>query len=149
MADLSDEPSTRQPAVFESVTWSAPCQECGAELECHGVQALVAGSLRWDVESACPACGFALAVCAGALPVERREQLLAEHGPAKLSVSDPQAQRVLIMRVLRAEAGLDLPAAKAEVRRVVSGAYSGTFAEMEHLAGRLRACGVGAVAARG
>ncbi|WAZ25872.1 hypothetical protein STRCI_007398 [Streptomyces cinnabarinus] len=149
MADLSTEPGPRQSAVFESVTWAAPCPECGAELECHGVQALVTGRPRWDVESVCSACGFALAACGGELPVERREQLLAVHGPARLRVSDPRARHVLIMRVLRAGTGLDLVSAKAEARRVVSGEYSGTSAEMEYLAGKLRACGVGVAVVRG
>ncbi|MGW7820555.1 hypothetical protein ACWGLF_21075 [Streptomyces puniciscabiei] len=39
------------------------CQDCGAELECRGAQALVGGRLWWDVESVCSACGF-LSWCA-------------------------------------------------------------------------------------
>lgn len=58
-------------AVFESVRYSAMCQDCGAELECCSVQALVGGRLRWDVESTCSTCGFAVAVCGGDLPSER------------------------------------------------------------------------------
>ncbi len=33
---------------FESVRYSARCQDCAAEPACWGVQALVNGSLRWD-----------------------------------------------------------------------------------------------------
>lgn len=133
----------------ESVTWSAACPDCGAELECVGVQALEAGRLRWDAESACPGCGFALAECGGDLPGERREQLLAAHGPARLRVSDAgSAGRVRIMRVLRAEAGLDPAGAKTAARRVLDGEYAGTLPEMELLAGKLRAAGVGAAAVR-
>lgn len=58
-------------SVYESVTYSGTCQDCGGELECQGVQALVGGRLRWDVESVCSACGFAVAVCGGELPDQR------------------------------------------------------------------------------
>ncbi|MET9041884.1 MULTISPECIES: hypothetical protein [unclassified Streptomyces] len=134
--------------VFESVTYAAMCQDCGAELECHGVQALVGGRLRWDVESACPSCGFALALCGGDLPGERREQLLAEHGPAVLQVLGASPNSVVIMRVLRAEFGTDLAATRAVLRSVLSGDCTGTLPEMEHVARRLRASGITAVAAR-
>lgn len=135
-------------SVFESVRYSAMCQDCGAELECCGVQALVDGRLRWDVESTCSACGFAVAVCDGDLPSERRDQLLSEHGPARLQVINQSAKSVVMMRVLRAALGIDLLTAKAVLRRVVSGDYSGTLPEMELLARKLRACGVAALATR-
>ncbi|MFE1854816.1 hypothetical protein [Streptomyces sp. NPDC059489] len=134
--------------VLASVTYAAMCQDCGAELECHGVQALVGGRLRWDVESACPSCGFALALCGGDLPRERREQLLAEHGPAVLQVLGASPNSVVIMRVLRAEFGTDLAATRAVLRSVLSGDCTGTLPEMEHVARRLRASGITAVAAR-
>lgn len=108
-------------SVVESVRYSAMCQDCGAGLECCGVQALVDGRLRWDVESACSACGFAVAVCGGDLPSERRDQMLSEHGPARLQVISPSAASVVMMRVLRAALGIDLLSAKAVLRRVVSG----------------------------
>jgi hypothetical protein len=135
-------------AVFESVRFSAMCQDCGAELECCGVQALVDGRLRWDVESTCSGCGFAVAVCGGDLPSERRDQMLYEHGPARLQVVSPSANSVVMMRMLRAELGIDLVDAKAVLRRVLSGDYSGTLPEMELLARKLRASGIAAVATR-
>ncbi|GHE42572.1 hypothetical protein GCM10018785_10220 [Streptomyces longispororuber] len=134
-------------AVVESVRYSAVCQDCGAELECWGTQALVDGRLRWDVESTCSACGCAVAVCGGDVPAERRKQMLSEHGPARLRVSSP-AKGVAIMRVLRAELGIDLTSAKAVVRRVVNGDYSGTLPEMERVARKLRESGITAVATR-
>lgn len=135
-------------AVFESVRYSSVCQDCGAELECRGTQALVDGRLRWDVESACSACGCALAVCGGDVPAERRDQMLFEHGPARLQVSSPPVRGVAMMRVLRAELGIDLAGAKAVARRVVNGDYSGTLPEMECLARKLRESGITAVAMR-
>ncbi|MGV4926635.1 hypothetical protein K2224_33890 (plasmid) [Streptomyces sp. BHT-5-2] len=49
-------------------------------------------------------------------------------------MSGPSAKSDTIMRVLRAELGLDLKSAKTVVRRVVSGDYSGTLPKVEHLA---------------
>lgn len=135
-------------AVFESVRYSAVCQDCGEELECWGVQALVNGRLRWDVESACSACGSAVAVCDGDVPAERRDQMLTEHGPARLQVTSPPAKNIAIMRVLRAELGIDLMNAKVVLRRVLNGEYSGTLPEMEYLARTLRESGIAAAATR-
>ena len=134
-------------AVFESIRYSAGCQDCGAELECWGVQALVHGSLRWDTKSRCSACGFAIADCGGELPSELRGRLLSERGPARLQV-DPSARNAAIMRVLRAELGIGLVEVKTLLREVLAGAHSGTLPEMEFLARKLRASGVDAVAAR-
>ncbi|MBO7936834.1 hypothetical protein JTP77_012960 [Streptomyces sp. S9] len=119
-------------------------------MECWGVQALVGDQLRWDVESMCSACGFTEAVCggAGAMPAERRAQMLAEHGAAWLQVDPPSAKSVTIMRVLRAELGIDLLEARATLRRVLDGDYSGTLPEMEHLARALRRAGISATATR-
>ncbi|MFE1882766.1 hypothetical protein [Streptomyces diastatochromogenes] len=82
------------------------------------------------------------------MPAERRDQMLSEHGPARLQVSSPSAKGVAIMRVLRAELGIDLTSAKVVLRRVVNGDYSGTLPEMERVARKLRESGVTAVATR-
>lgn len=134
--------------VFESVRYSAVCQDCGAELECWGVQALVDGRLRWDVESSCSACGFSAAACGSDMPAEQRDQMLSEHGPATLQVSRPPARSVAIMRVLRAELGIDLMNAKTVLRRVLDGDHEGTLPEMERLARALRESGIAAAATR-
>ncbi|MGW4734435.1 hypothetical protein ACWEQC_35635 [Streptomyces shenzhenensis] len=55
---------------------------------------------------------------------------------------------VAIMRVLRAELGIDLMNARTVLRRVVDGDYSGTLPEMEHLARALRKSGIRAAATR-
>ncbi|MEU9748599.1 hypothetical protein [Streptomyces niveus] len=135
-------------AVLESVRYFAECLDCGAELECWGVQALVGGQLRWDSESACSVCGFAVAVCGGDMPAERRDQMLSEHGAARLQVTGPPTKSVAIMRVLRTELGIDLKNAKAVLRCVLDGDYSGTLPEMEHLARTLRKSGIAAAATR-
>ncbi|MEW2345870.1 hypothetical protein [Streptomyces griseoaurantiacus] len=55
---------------------------------------------------------------------------------------------VVIMRVLRAELGIDLVDARAVLRRVLDGDYAGTFPEVEHLARVLRKSGIAAAAIR-
>ncbi|MGW6059253.1 hypothetical protein [Streptomyces sp. NPDC055189] len=137
-----------EPIVSESVRYAETCRDCGAELECWGVQVLVGSRLQWDVESSCAACGLAMAVCFGDISSERRAQVLSEHGAATLRVIDESARRVVIMRVLRAELGIDLVSAKAVVSRVLNGDYSGTLPEMELLARKLRASGIPAEARR-
>ncbi|MFE0089760.1 hypothetical protein [Streptomyces sp. NPDC059016] len=135
-------------AVLQSIKYSAVCQDCGARLECCGVQAVVGGSLRWDVEAACSVCGFAVAVCGDVLPADLREQMLSEHGAARLRVTSPPGKSISIMRVLRAELGLDLAEARTELGRVLAGEFSGTVPEMEFLARKLREAGISAAAAR-
>ncbi len=87
-------------------------------------------------------------MCGGDVPAELRDQMLSEHGPARLQVSSPPAKSVAIMLVLRAELGIDLMNAKAVLRRVLDGDYSGTLPEMEHLARTLRRSGIAAEATR-
>ncbi|SEE40893.1 hypothetical protein SAMN05216532_8136 [Streptomyces sp. 2231.1] len=134
--------------VCESVSYEAVCPDCGAQLKCWGTQALAGGRLRWDVEASCSACDGAAVVCGGDMPAERRDQMLAEHGPARLHVSSLPVNGVAIMRVLRAELDLDLASAKALARRVVSGVYAGTLPELEHVARKLRKAGITAAATR-
>ncbi|MFJ5834627.1 hypothetical protein [Streptomyces sp. NPDC093089] len=136
-----------KPILVESVRYSAVCQECGAETELCGVQALVGEALRWDVESMCPACGFALAVCDGDLPEDLRARLLSEHGRARLQVA-PQTRNAAIMRVLRAELCIGLDDVRAVLEQVLTGRYSGTLPEVELLARKLRASGIEAAASR-
>ncbi|MEU3288010.1 hypothetical protein OG739_02720 [Streptomyces longwoodensis] len=124
--------------LVESISYSAVCQGCGAEVEWCGAQTLVGEALRWDVETTCPTCGLTLAVCGGDLP---------EHGRARLRMAPPM-KNAAIMRVLRAELGIGLDGVRAVVDQVLTGQYSGTLPEMELLARKLRASGIEAAASR-
>ncbi|MEU8620744.1 hypothetical protein [Streptomyces sp. NPDC048623] len=109
----------------------------------QGTQSLLHDRLRWDVESSCAACGYAVAVCDhGPPPPERRAQILAEHGLAELHLSGTRDSGVVVMRVLRAALGLSLAEARDTARRVGEGGWTGTRPEAERLARRLRAAGV-------
>ncbi|MEU1520010.1 hypothetical protein ABZ490_49210 [Streptomyces sp. NPDC005811] len=135
--------------VTGSVSYSDACPACGATPACRGNQALTGGRLRWDVESSCSGCGFAVAVCGGRIPDERREQLLAEHGPARLCVEGASGQGVAVLCVVRAEFGMDVAGARVMAGRVLSGVYGGTLSEVDCLARKLRDAGVDTVAVRG
>jgi len=52
---------------------------------------------------------------------------------------DPSARNVVIMRVLRAELGLDLAGVRSVLNEVVDSAFSGTMPELEFLPRKLRA----------
>jgi hypothetical protein len=77
-----------------------------------------------------------------------RDRLLAEHGPTRLEIVDQSANSALLMKVLRAELGEDLQHTKEMLRRVRAGGHTGTLAEVELLARRLRAAGIQAKAER-
>ncbi|MFD5871018.1 hypothetical protein [Streptomyces sp. NPDC060322] len=133
--------------VFAAIGFPAVCPDCGARSECWGTQALVDDCPRWDTESVCPACGFTVLVCGDDVPAGMRERILSEHGPARLQVG-PVVGNVVIMRVLRTALGMDLAQARAALRTVLAGEWSGTLPETEFLARRLRAAGIDAVVLR-
>ncbi|MFE9491231.1 hypothetical protein ACFYNF_33090 [Streptomyces sp. NPDC006641] len=138
-----------QVVLIASVRYPALCSGCGSETECVGVQALVGQSLEWDIGYHCSGCGDALYECGpGGSPVpdDLRRRLLAEHGEARLMLSDPLASPILVMKVLRAELGGDLAQTKRTLQQIRAGMFAGTMPEMALLVHRLRAVGVEAEA---
>ncbi|MGW3245981.1 hypothetical protein [Streptomyces sp. NPDC001070] len=136
-------------AVGESARYPSECEDCGAVAECDGGEGLVDGEVRWDIARNCAACGMYVIACGRSdVPGDLREQLLSEHGPARLQLCDPSSSAVVIMRVIRAELGLDLIRAKAMAQRVRTGTQTGTLTEMAFLADRLRQAGVHATTER-
>ncbi len=136
----------REEPVVASVAYTATCENCGVQLECWATQALVSGTLRWDVESTCAACGEAIAACGQDVPGQLRDRLLADYGPTTLHLTDPSVRRVVLMQVLRAQLGTDLTDIATLTRQVLAGTYTGTLPEVEHLARTLRSAGIAAVA---
>ncbi|MDX3053669.1 hypothetical protein PV394_00685 [Streptomyces sp. NE06-03E] len=76
------------------------------------------------------------------MPDDLRRRLLAEHGEARLMLSDPLASSVAVMKVLRAELGGDVARTKRTLQQIRAGMFAGTMPEMTLLAHRLRAAGV-------
>ncbi|MBD2835195.1 hypothetical protein ID871_32310 [Streptomyces pratensis] len=131
--------------LIASVRYPAQCSGCGSALECVGVQALVGQSLEWDLGYHCSGCGDALYECGpggSSVPDDLRRRLLAEHGEARLILSDPLASPVLVMKVLRAEFAGDLAQTKRTFQQIRAGMFAGTMPEMTLLVDRLRASGV-------
>ncbi|MFC9249498.1 hypothetical protein ACFT7S_37265 [Streptomyces sp. NPDC057136] len=140
-----------QVALIESVRYLSQCADCGSEMECIGVQALVGQRLEWDIGYHCSVCDDALYECGpggSCIPDDLRRRLLAEHGEARLVLSDPLASPALVMKVLRAELGGDLAQAKGILQQIRAGMFAGTMPEMTLLVHRLRAAGVKAEAER-
>ncbi|MFJ6615354.1 hypothetical protein ACIQPT_34335 [Streptomyces sp. NPDC091289] len=134
--------------TFATISWSAACDACGAALHCSGTQAVVGDRLRWDEEHLCPGCGTTVLVCGDTLPDHLRTRMLAEHGAARLALSDLPDRRLPILRVLRNDGGRTLPEARALLELILGGGHHGTGPEIELLARKLRAVGVAAEAVR-
>ncbi|MFI8191581.1 hypothetical protein ACIF8T_22635 [Streptomyces sp. NPDC085946] len=81
------------------------------------------------------------------IPAALRARMPAEHGPTTPRNTAPGGD-VVVMRVLRAEFGVDLTEAGAVLRRVSDGRHTGTPPERELPPRGLRGAGVDAVATR-
>ncbi|MEV7912450.1 hypothetical protein [Streptomyces griseus] len=131
---------------FATIHWSAACDACGAAQHRSGTQTVVEDRLRWDEEHVCPGCGSTALVCGDTLPERLRTRMLAEHGAARLVLSDLPARRLPILRVLRNDGERTLPEARALLQQILGGGHHGTGPEIELLARRLRAVGIAAEA---
>ncbi|MFI1933572.1 hypothetical protein [Streptomyces sp. NPDC020330] len=131
-----------------TVSWSAPCETCGAELRCSGTQSVREDRVWWDEEHQCSRCDSTVLVCDGELPDHLRARMLAEHGAARLVLVEAPVRRLPVLRVLRTDDGWSLPRARALLERILDGGHHGTGPEIELLARRLRAAGVVAEAVR-
>ncbi|MER8186436.1 hypothetical protein [Kitasatospora sp. NPDC094015] len=134
----------------EGVRYGVTCPECGGAGSCTAGAALMGGQIEWSYETSCPVCGSQVAHCGrGTIPEDLRVRLLAEHGPTGLRADRPPGGGAAAMKVLRAQSGGTPAATKATWEGILAGRWSGTLAEAEQLALRLRAGGVVVVTVRG
>ncbi|MEV7652858.1 hypothetical protein AB0O39_01665 [Streptomyces anulatus] len=131
-----------------TVHWSAVCDTCGADLRCSGTQAVLDDRLRWDEEHRCSRCDSTVLVCGDTLPDHLRARMLAEHGAARLVLTEAPVRRLPVLRVLRSDGARTLPRARALLELILDGGHHGTGPEIELLARRLRAAGIAAEAVR-
>ncbi|MEU6344098.1 hypothetical protein ABZ883_24500 [Streptomyces sp. NPDC046977] len=125
------------------------CNACGAPAVSDGGEGLVNGQVHWDIAQACAACGAQVIACGRSdVPGDLRERLLSEHGPTRLTLCGLSSSAVVLMKVVRAELGVDLIEAKAITQRIRRGAQTGTLTEMAFLAHRLRQAGIQATTER-
>ncbi len=116
------------------------CEACGGVLILDTGQFIERGRLRWGTEGNCQSCPVAWCEqgSGDVTPQEIRQALLAEHGPARLRLTEPEASAVPVLRALRDVHGLSLARARAMTQELKSNGLTGTLVEMELVAARLR-----------
>ncbi|WP_405009587.1 hypothetical protein [Kitasatospora sp. NBC_01539] len=126
--------------ITQGVTVTTRCTECGGVLMLDIGQFVERGRLCWGTEGYCLSCSVAWCDqdSGDETPEEIRRALLAEHGPARLRLTDPEARMVPVLRALREVYGLTLPRARVLATELRTAGLVGTFVEMELLASRLR-----------
>jgi hypothetical protein len=120
-----------------------PCPDCGALIRGVPGQAVVDGRLAWSISFACDRCSFRTEECGwDELPDGLRRLLLDRDGTARLRVNPEigATLRLSILRVLRQD-GTTLTEATVGYARLTGVGVTGTTAEMQLLASRLRAIG--------
>ncbi|WP_234355791.1 hypothetical protein [Kitasatospora aureofaciens] len=135
----------RSTVISQGVTITTRCEACGGVLILDTGQHIGGGRLWWGTEGACQSCPVAWCdqVFGDATPEEIRQALLAEHGPARLRMTAPEASAVPVLRALREVHGLSLAQARALADELKTTGLVGTFVEMELVASRLRHHSVG------
>ncbi|MFD6181810.1 hypothetical protein [Streptomyces goshikiensis] len=126
--------------ITQGVKITTRCEACGGVLMRDTGQFIDRGRLWWGTEGTCLSCPVAW--CdqdfGDATPEEIRQALLAEHGPARLRLQDPEASAVPVLRALREAHGLSLAQARAMTDELKTTGLVGTLVEMELVASRIR-----------
>lgn len=136
----------RSTVISQGVNIAARCEACGGVLILNTGQSIFDGRLSWGTEGGCQACPVAWCDrdSGDTTPEKIRQALLAEHGPARLRLTEPEASAVPVLRALREVHGLSLAQARAMADELKNVGLVGTFVEMELVAARLRHHSVGA-----
>ncbi|WP_328314907.1 hypothetical protein OG432_34625 [Streptomyces sp. NBC_00442] len=126
--------------ISQGVKITTQCVGCGGVLILDTGQSIEGGRLWWGTEGACQSCPAAWCEqdFGDAAPEGIRQALLAEHGPARLRLTAPEASGVPVLRALREVHGLSLAQARSLADELKTTSLVGTFVEMELLAARLR-----------
>ncbi|WP_052509518.1 hypothetical protein [Kitasatospora griseola] len=127
------------------VAFAVTCA-CGAEARQDAGQWLRDGTIGWDSEFSCRACGASMCLGFGAdgTPPWVRDPLIARHGTARLRLTDPAAGRVAVLKTLREVWDLTLPQARKMAAQLADPGLSGTLPEVAWLRERLDVRGVSA-----
>lgn len=135
----------RSTVISQGVKITTRCEACGGVLILDTGQSIERGRLWWGTEGACQSCPVAWCEqdFGDATPEAIRQALLAEHGPARLRLTAPEASAVPVLRALREVHGLSLAQARALADELKTTSLVGTFVEMELVAARLRHHSVG------
>jgi hypothetical protein len=127
----------------EGARVTVPCEDCGGVLDLDVGQSVQDGRLRWDAEGACRSCPNLYATGGwDETPEWLRDELLAGHGAARLSVAEGVPSLLPVLKAVRELWNVPLPRAKALADELLGSGWYGTRAEMELAALGLRAHGV-------
>jgi hypothetical protein len=113
---------------------------CGGVLILDTGEFIDRGRLWWGTEGTCQTCPVAWCEqdSGDETPEEIRQALFAEHGPARLRLTEPEVGLVPVLRALRKVHGLSLAQARATSDELRTIGLVGTLVEMELIAARLR-----------
>ncbi|MFD0273910.1 hypothetical protein ACFVHB_08340 [Kitasatospora sp. NPDC127111] len=127
--------------ISQGVDVTTRCEGCGGVFVLNTGQFIREGRLWWGSEGHCRDCRTAWCEedSGDASPEGIRQALLAEHGPARLRLTETEPSPVPVLRALREVHGrLALPQARAMADELRTTGLVGTRVEMELLAARLR-----------
>lgn len=126
--------------ITQGAKVTARCEACSGVLILDTGQFIERGRLRWGTEGNCLSCPVAWCEqdSGDATSEEIRQVLLAEHGPARLRLTEPEASAVPVLRALREVHGLSLTQARSMAEELKTTGLVGTLVEMELIAARLR-----------
>lgn len=121
---------------------SGPCDGCGGPCTGWAVQLTKGGRLRWEVEWACDACGISHHGAWGTAPVEVRSEILAQHGPYCVKLTDREYRGGGILKAFRGVFDLSIREAQESSQKLKQRGYEGTYVEAHFLSELLRKEGV-------
>jgi hypothetical protein len=119
-----------------------PCAGCGGTIRVEISELVFSGRIEWSVHDRCDNCGFEVYECGdGVMPEPQRSMLIEQSGLSRVRAdAGSRPLRVRLMKVFR-DGGAGLAEASDAVERLTHDGVTGTRAEMELLAERLRAAG--------
>lgn len=126
--------------ITQGVKITTRCDDCGGELISDIGQFIDGGQVWWGAEGSCRTCPNAWCEqdSGATTPEEIRQALLAEHGSARLRLTEPESSTVPVLRVLREIHGLSLAQARAMTDELKTTGLVGTLVEMEFVAAGFR-----------
>ncbi|MFE6975664.1 hypothetical protein [Streptomyces sp. NPDC057682] len=122
------------------MTTTTRCEKCGRPLTLELGEYIERGRVRWSITGQCTGCPHAWCEqgVSGPTATRIRDALLAEHGPVRLQLTNPEPNPVAVLQALRDALHLPLPEARARATTLRETGLVGTRVEMEFLAEALR-----------
>ncbi|OLT25081.1 hypothetical protein BJF79_13015 [Actinomadura sp. CNU-125] len=134
----------------QASSWRERCPDCGETVEVSASQDFFLDEVHWHVQRQCTSCEFLTVACGvGETPDELRRLILAEHGPAVLTITGEPLGSLRTMKAVRDVLGVPFSEVRRSAERLRSDGVVGTLAEMERLGSRLEDAGLEIAVATG